>query len=299
MLSVARRLADRWPDVELVLLDRADLVTFERLWAFRAIGWQARAVMADALQWMEEPGLLVRPRDREPLPPPPGRARAPPPARSRSPPRPSLRRHRTAAQRLRPRRDEAAGADRRQCRDAARCSPPVSGPASRGGNSQSSGRRARRASSSSGASGPSPTPSRPSTEEPRLDARRHRHRRRTIGIGGGDRAGAAGPQSGDRRTERVPAAEGLRRVRLRREPRAARPAGDRRRVQGEGRARDRARRALRRGLRRDRRHASRPRLAIRSGDRPRRARPAAARTGEGGGRDRPPALARHGDRQGG
>ncbi len=58
MLRVARRLAGRWPDVELVLLDRADLVTFERLRAFAALGWRARAVMVDALQWMEDPGTL-------------------------------------------------------------------------------------------------------------------------------------------------------------------------------------------------------------------------------------------------
>jgi SAM-dependent methyltransferase len=46
-LQLARRLAKRWPGVEIVLLDRQDLVTAETRRAFAALGWLARPLPAD------------------------------------------------------------------------------------------------------------------------------------------------------------------------------------------------------------------------------------------------------------
>ncbi|KQT50984.1 hypothetical protein ASG43_06990 [Aureimonas sp. Leaf454] len=51
MLAVARKLAHRWPDVELVLLDRQRLVTDETIHAYRGLGWRAEAVAADVFEW--------------------------------------------------------------------------------------------------------------------------------------------------------------------------------------------------------------------------------------------------------
>src|SRR5918994_7946729 len=56
MLGVARRLAKRWPGVELTLLDRADLVTPERSAAFAELGWQARTITADVFDWLSGAG---------------------------------------------------------------------------------------------------------------------------------------------------------------------------------------------------------------------------------------------------
>ncbi|WP_353644592.1 methyltransferase domain-containing protein [Mesorhizobium sp. WSM2239] len=56
MLGVARRLAKRWPAVELTLLDRADLVTPERRVAFAELGWQATAITADVFDWLHSAG---------------------------------------------------------------------------------------------------------------------------------------------------------------------------------------------------------------------------------------------------
>lgn len=53
LLGLARKLAPRWPGVQVVLVDRQDLVTTERLKAFRLLGWQAEAVVADAIGWLE------------------------------------------------------------------------------------------------------------------------------------------------------------------------------------------------------------------------------------------------------
>jgi len=47
MLGVARRLARRWPDVTVTLLDQKDIVTPQTLDGFRALGWAARPVTAD------------------------------------------------------------------------------------------------------------------------------------------------------------------------------------------------------------------------------------------------------------
>ncbi|WP_062015208.1 class I SAM-dependent methyltransferase [Aureimonas sp. AU4] len=46
-LHLAKRLAERWPGVEIVLLDRQDLVTAETRRAFAALGWLARPLAAD------------------------------------------------------------------------------------------------------------------------------------------------------------------------------------------------------------------------------------------------------------
>lgn len=56
MLGVARRLAPRWPGVELTLLDRADLVTPERRAAFAELGWRVKAVTADIFDWFRAAG---------------------------------------------------------------------------------------------------------------------------------------------------------------------------------------------------------------------------------------------------
>ncbi|EHK57893.1 methyltransferase domain-containing protein [Allomesorhizobium alhagi] len=52
MLGVARRIAPKWPRVELTLLDRADLVTPERRAAFAELGWPAKTVTADVFDWL-------------------------------------------------------------------------------------------------------------------------------------------------------------------------------------------------------------------------------------------------------
>jgi SAM-dependent methyltransferase len=56
MLGVARRLAPKWPRVELTLLDRADLVTPERRTAFTELGWRVRTVTADIFDWLHSAG---------------------------------------------------------------------------------------------------------------------------------------------------------------------------------------------------------------------------------------------------
>jgi hypothetical protein len=56
MLAVARRLSKRWPNVELTLLDRADLVTCERQEDFARLGWRADAVVADVFDWIGKAG---------------------------------------------------------------------------------------------------------------------------------------------------------------------------------------------------------------------------------------------------
>jgi hypothetical protein len=52
MLSVARRLG--WRDVELTLLDQADLVTRERREQFQALGWQVETITADIFDWIDK-----------------------------------------------------------------------------------------------------------------------------------------------------------------------------------------------------------------------------------------------------
>ena len=51
LLGVARRLQGAWPAVELTLLDRLPLVSPATLAAYAALGWTARAQVADVRDW--------------------------------------------------------------------------------------------------------------------------------------------------------------------------------------------------------------------------------------------------------
>lgn len=55
MLSVARRLAGQWSDVDLVMLDQADLVTPVRRAQFAALGWRVQTVTANVFDWIDRP----------------------------------------------------------------------------------------------------------------------------------------------------------------------------------------------------------------------------------------------------
>jgi hypothetical protein len=55
MLSVARRLSARWPNVTVALLDQQSIVSAATLRAFEALGWRALPVAADALTYLQEP----------------------------------------------------------------------------------------------------------------------------------------------------------------------------------------------------------------------------------------------------
>src|SRR5471030_362564 len=60
MLSVARRLASRRPDITVTLLDRQSIVSRETRDAFAALGWKAQAVAADVLDHLgqiKSPGV--------------------------------------------------------------------------------------------------------------------------------------------------------------------------------------------------------------------------------------------------
>lgn len=51
MLAVARRMARHWPGVELVMLDRVDLVAAQLRGDFDRLGWKAEGVTADVFDW--------------------------------------------------------------------------------------------------------------------------------------------------------------------------------------------------------------------------------------------------------
>ena len=53
MLSVARRLAPRWPGVTVTLLDRQSIVSQETRDAFAALRWQVETVAADVIDYLE------------------------------------------------------------------------------------------------------------------------------------------------------------------------------------------------------------------------------------------------------
>lgn len=53
MLGVARKLASRWPEVTLVLLDRQDIVSKACREEFRALGWQTEVVTADVFAFLD------------------------------------------------------------------------------------------------------------------------------------------------------------------------------------------------------------------------------------------------------
>ena len=56
MLEVARHRGERWPEVELDLLDRQPIVDPETIAAYAAAGWQARPRIADVLDWAADRG---------------------------------------------------------------------------------------------------------------------------------------------------------------------------------------------------------------------------------------------------
>jgi|HubBroStandDraft_2_1064218.scaffolds.fasta_scaffold299125_1 hypothetical protein len=51
MLNVARRVYAQWPNVELTLLDRLDLVDGSTRMAYSALGWRVRPLVVDVLDW--------------------------------------------------------------------------------------------------------------------------------------------------------------------------------------------------------------------------------------------------------
>lgn len=55
MLRAARSLAKAWPGVQLTLLDRQRVVERRTLDAFGRLGWQARTLQADVLDWVAQP----------------------------------------------------------------------------------------------------------------------------------------------------------------------------------------------------------------------------------------------------
>jgi hypothetical protein len=50
MLRLARRLAPRWPDVSVTLLDRVDLVAPQTLVGLREVGWAPRVMVTDVFE---------------------------------------------------------------------------------------------------------------------------------------------------------------------------------------------------------------------------------------------------------
>jgi 2-polyprenyl-3-methyl-5-hydroxy-6-metoxy-1,4-benzoquinol methylase len=53
MLAVARRMARRWPDVEVLMLDRVSLVTAELRSDFDRLGWRIKGITADVFDWAD------------------------------------------------------------------------------------------------------------------------------------------------------------------------------------------------------------------------------------------------------
>jgi hypothetical protein len=53
MCGVAKRLASRWPDVTLVLVDRQDIVSRETCEKFHTLGWRAESITADVFDFLE------------------------------------------------------------------------------------------------------------------------------------------------------------------------------------------------------------------------------------------------------
>ena len=58
MAAVAKRLAPRWPDVRVTLLDRQPVVGRECRDAIRQAGWQADVVAADAFDYLHKAGAF-------------------------------------------------------------------------------------------------------------------------------------------------------------------------------------------------------------------------------------------------
>src|SRR5262245_27942780 len=54
-LRVARRLAPRWPAVNVVLLDRQDIVSRKTREGFAALGWRSETICADLFEFFASP----------------------------------------------------------------------------------------------------------------------------------------------------------------------------------------------------------------------------------------------------
>ncbi len=55
LLRVARKISQRWPNVNATLLDRQKVVTPQTLASFAPLGWRAEAVVADVFDWPQTP----------------------------------------------------------------------------------------------------------------------------------------------------------------------------------------------------------------------------------------------------
>src|SRR5471030_51135 len=55
MLRVARRLASRWQNVTVILLDRQNIVSAETRKQFRAFRWNAEPIAADVFDYLKQP----------------------------------------------------------------------------------------------------------------------------------------------------------------------------------------------------------------------------------------------------
>jgi Methyltransferase domain len=53
MLRLARRLVSRWPNVEVILLDRQEVVSHETRQGFVSLGWRVETVNADVFEYLE------------------------------------------------------------------------------------------------------------------------------------------------------------------------------------------------------------------------------------------------------
>lgn len=58
MLRVARRLASRWQNVTVILLDRQNIVSAETLQHFRALRWNAEPIAADVFDYLKQAAPL-------------------------------------------------------------------------------------------------------------------------------------------------------------------------------------------------------------------------------------------------
>jgi hypothetical protein len=54
MLRLARRFAPHWKNVKVVLLDRQNIVSSETRKGFKALGWEAETITADAFDFLEQ-----------------------------------------------------------------------------------------------------------------------------------------------------------------------------------------------------------------------------------------------------
>jgi hypothetical protein len=59
MLRLAARVATRWKNTQVVLLDRQDVVGRDALGRFAALGWRAESATADVFEWLARPAGAV------------------------------------------------------------------------------------------------------------------------------------------------------------------------------------------------------------------------------------------------